>query len=156
VNRRPSDILSTMVKLWAHGKLRVSQSSHSGLQAHEVATVYILCWCRLYKFQITYSDIPRISVRFTCRYYMFCVCVLLWHPSFFSFLFFWWDCKLNLGLCACKEVIYHLSHTSSPFCSGFFGDGEEGFSWTICPGWPQTMIPLISAFQEACITGMSH
>jgi hypothetical protein len=26
-----------------------------------------------------------------------------------------------------------LSHASSPFCSGSFGDGV---SWTICPGWP--------------------
>jgi hypothetical protein len=33
-------------------------------------------------------------------------------------------------------VLYHLSHTSSPFCSSYFGDGVL---WTICLGWPQTL-----------------
>jgi hypothetical protein len=28
--------------------------------------------------------------------------------------------------------------------------------WTICLGWPQTVILLISASQVAKITGMSH
>jgi hypothetical protein len=28
-----------------------------------------------------------------------------------------------------------LSHTFSPFCSGYFGDG---ILWTICPGWLRT------------------
>jgi hypothetical protein len=23
-----------------------------------------------------------------------------------------------------KQALYHLSHTSSPFCSGYFGDGD--------------------------------
>jgi hypothetical protein len=39
-----------------------------------------------------------------------------------------------------------LSHTSSPFCSSYFGNGI----WqTICPGWPQTIILPISASQVA-------
>jgi hypothetical protein len=39
-----------------------------------------------------------------------------------SFLFlFWWDCEL--GLCASKLLLYCLTHTSIPFCSGYFGDG---------------------------------
>jgi hypothetical protein len=33
---------------------------------------------------------------------------------------------------------------------------EMGFSWTICWGWPQTAILLISASQVARITGGSH
>jgi hypothetical protein len=49
---------------------------------------------------------------------------------------------------------YTLSHSSSPFyCDGFF---QERISRTICPGWLQTMILLISASWEATITGMSH
>jgi MFS family permease len=30
---------------------------------------------------------------------------------------------LNLGICTAKQVLYCSSHTSSPFCSGYFGDG---------------------------------
>jgi hypothetical protein len=51
-----------------------------------------------------------------------------------------------------KQVLYRLSHTSSPFCSGYF---EDGISRTIWQGWFQTTI-LSSAFQVARITGMSH
>jgi hypothetical protein len=46
-----------------------------------------------------------------------------------------------------------LSQTSSPFCSGYFGDR---ISQTICLGWPWTMILLILASQVARITGISH
>jgi hypothetical protein len=38
----------------------------------------------------------------------------------FSFLVGW---NLNSGLHVAKQVLFHLSHTSSPFCSGDFGDG---------------------------------
>jgi hypothetical protein len=44
-----------------------------------------------------------------------------------------------------KQVLYHLSHTSSPFCSGYFGDGVLQ---TICPGWPWTVTLLILASQR--------
>jgi hypothetical protein len=46
-----------------------------------------------------------------------------------------------------------LSHTSSPFCCDYFGDGV---SKTICLGWPQTVILLILASQGAKITGMNN
>jgi hypothetical protein len=46
------------------------------------------------------------------------------------------------------QVLY----ISSPFCSGYLGDG---FSQTICPGWPRTEILLLSASQVARITGVS-
>jgi hypothetical protein len=40
-----------------------------------------------------------------------------------------------------KHVCYHLSHTFSPFCSGYFGDGVLGlFAWAgLKPqsSWPQ-------------------
>jgi hypothetical protein len=52
-----------------------------------------------------------------------------------------------------KKAVYHLSHTSIPFCSGYF---EDGISRTIFPGWPQTSILPISALQVARITGTSH
>jgi hypothetical protein len=48
---------------------------------------------------------------------------------------------------------YCLSHTSSPFCSGYFGDGVLR---TTCPGWHRTTILSISAFQVARITGVNH
>jgi hypothetical protein len=47
----------------------------------------------------------------------------------------------------------HLSHTSSPFCSGYFGDVT---SRTICPGWPWISKLPISASQVTRITGVSH
>jgi hypothetical protein len=45
-----------------------------------------------------------------------------------------------------------LSHTSSPFCPGYFGDGVLQ---TLCLGWPCTIFP-ISASQVARITGVSY
>jgi hypothetical protein len=52
-----------------------------------------------------------------------------------------------------KQVLYYLSHISSLFCSGYLGDG---FSQTICLGWPWTTILPISASQVIRITGMSY
>jgi hypothetical protein len=46
-----------------------------------------------------------------------------------------------------------LSHTSSAFCYGYFGDGV---SQTICLDWPRTMTLPISASQVAWITDVSH
>jgi hypothetical protein len=46
-----------------------------------------------------------------------------------------------------------LSYTSSPFCSGYFGDG--GFM-NCLPRWPQTLILPISASQVGRIASMSH
>jgi hypothetical protein len=46
-----------------------------------------------------------------------------------------------------------LSHSSVLFCVGFFWDRV---SWTICPGWFQTTMLLISASWVARIIGMSH
>jgi hypothetical protein len=45
-----------------------------------------------------------------------------------------------------------LSHSTSPFCEGYFWDRVLG---TVCPGWLWTMILLISASLVARITGMS-
>jgi hypothetical protein len=43
--------------------------------------------------------------------------------SFFVCLFFGRTEVLNSGF---ELKTYHLSHTSSPFCSGNFGDGRGG------------------------------
>jgi hypothetical protein len=48
---------------------------------------------------------------------------------------------------------FTLSHSTSPLCDGYFRDRV---SRTICPGWLQTAILLISASWIARITGMSH
>jgi hypothetical protein len=57
------------------------------------------------------------------------------------------------GFSLAKLLLWHLSHTSSPFYSGYF---KDGVSWTICPGWLPTEILQISASQVARIIGMSH
>jgi hypothetical protein len=69
---------------------------------------------------------------------------------FFSFL---GGLRLTQDFVLAKQVLYHLIHSSSPFCSGYFGDRVLQ---TICPGWPQTEILLISVSQVAGIRGMSH
>jgi hypothetical protein len=51
---------------------------------------------------------------------------------------------------------YTLSHSSSPFCGFFFFFFLYRVRKTICPGWLQTTILLISASWVARITGMSH
>jgi hypothetical protein len=42
----------------------------------------------------------------------------LWVSLFFS----WTEFEIMIFALA-KQELYHLSHTSSPFCSGYFGDG---------------------------------
>jgi hypothetical protein len=37
--------------------------------------------------------------------------------------FLWWDWGVNSGLCTAKQVLYFLSHLSSLFFAGDFGDG---------------------------------
>jgi hypothetical protein len=56
------------------------------------------------------------------------------------------------GFALTKQELYHLSHTSSPFCSGYFGDRV---SQTICLCCLQTVILLISASQVARIIDVS-
>jgi hypothetical protein len=51
------------------------------------------------------------------------------------------------GFVFVKQSLYSLSHTSIPFCSGYFGDGV---SKTICPVWPWTIILLITNQWSVC------
>jgi hypothetical protein len=60
-----------------------------------------------------------------------------------------WTQGFKLG----KQARYHLNHNSAPFFLGYFGDRV---SWTICLGWPQTVMILISASQVTRIIGISH
>jgi hypothetical protein len=60
------------------------------------------------------------------------------------------------GFTLAKQVLYRLSHTSSPFCSGYFGDGGL---MNYLPRLASTYHPpdlLISASQVAKITDVSH
>jgi hypothetical protein len=62
--------------------------------------------------------------------------------------------EMGMELRVWTQLLYHLSHTSSPVCSGYFGDG--GISQTICPGWPRTAILQILVSQITRIIGVSH
>jgi hypothetical protein len=63
-----------------------------------------------------------------------------------SLFFFWMGQEFKLAL-------YHLSHTCSAFCSGYFGDGVLR---TISPGLTSNLLLPISASQAAGITGVSY
>jgi hypothetical protein len=52
-----------------------------------------------------------------------------------------------------KQMLHCFSHISGPFCSGYFGGGVL---WTICLGWPWTMILLTLYSQVARVIGISH
>jgi hypothetical protein len=57
------------------------------------------------------------------------------------------------GFTLARQALYYLSHSASPYFVIFFF-GDRG-SWTICLGWFQTVILLISASWVARITGVS-
>jgi hypothetical protein len=96
------------------------------------------------------SGLSLLSMCWNYRYVPLCLaqsCYL-----FFSFFLMGLGFELK-ELHFANQKLYHMSHTSSPFCSSYFGDGD---SRTICPGWPQTLILTISASQVARIIGVSH
>jgi hypothetical protein len=53
---------------------------------------------------------------------------LLQPPGVFCFVF-----VFLMGFVLAKQVLYHLSHTSGAFFSGYFGDEVLR---TICLSWP--------------------
>jgi hypothetical protein len=81
---------------------------------------------------------PWSCVRESCF-----VFVSFWQSVLFFFL-------VVLGL---ELRAYTLSHSTSPFCEGFFWDR---ILQTICQGWLWTSVLLIAAFWIASITGVSH
>jgi hypothetical protein len=50
----------------------------------------------------------------------------------------------GFALTLTKQILFHMSNASCPFCSGYFGGGV---SQTVCLGWPKTGILPISASQ---------
>jgi hypothetical protein len=82
-------------------------------------------------------------------------------PSHFVFYFilFFWD-RVTLF---CQDNLDH-SPTSCAFLNSWNGKsvplhsvtGRNGDSWTICPGWPWTLILLISSSQVYRIPGFSY
>jgi hypothetical protein len=68
-------------------------------------------------------------------------------------LFFVGTGDFTQGFMLAKLSLYCVSHTCSPFCSGYFGDEVSRASFL---GWPQTTILLILVSQVARITGMSY
>jgi hypothetical protein len=76
-------------------------------------------------------------------------------PLFFCFVLF---CFCGTGVWTqtfmfAKQALYHLIHTSNPFCSCYFGNRV---SQTVYQDWPWTKIILIPTSQVARITGVSH
>jgi hypothetical protein len=66
----------------------------------------------------------------------------------FSF-FFWWDWGLNLGFTLAKQMLYCLSHISSPFFLWLF------YRWGSHEQIAQVGLKL-QLSQVAKITGVSH
>jgi hypothetical protein len=43
------------------------------------------------------------------------------NTCYYYYYYYWWDWGLKFAFA--KQALYHLNHTSSPFCCGYFGDG---------------------------------
>jgi hypothetical protein len=78
---------------------------------------------------IFFSVVLRFAFRTLC---LLCRHSSTWatSPALFTFYFYFFGGTGNQGFTLAKLVLYSLSHTSSPLCSGYFGDGEGG-SWEI-------------------------
>jgi hypothetical protein len=107
---------------------------------------------------VAYHDIMNCEIFLKFKF-NFLVRVLLRSNShtvkstLFFFFFFYGTGVWTQSFMLAKQALYCLSHTSSPFCSGYFGDGVLR---TVCPGWPWTMILSISASKVVIITGVNH
>jgi hypothetical protein len=78
----------------------------------------------------------------------------IFYPFLFSFLFFLGRTRVwTQGFAHAKQVFYLFSTLPIHFALVAL---EMGVSQTICPSWPQTSIPPISASHVARITSMRH
>jgi hypothetical protein len=68
---------------------------------------------------------------------------------------FWWYWGLKSGHQTCKHL-YLLSHSTSPFYSGYFGNGGGWFSQSICPRLALNPDPPNLSLLNSWITGMSY
>jgi hypothetical protein len=79
-------------------------------------------------------------------------CFGFWFEIFL--LLFFWEWGLNTGFHACKVGTLPLEqYFQSIFVLIIL---EKGVSWTVCPGWLQTLTLPVLASQVARITGVSH
>jgi hypothetical protein len=88
---------------------------------------------KLYLFSVIMpvKCVFSISPRFHYRRLAFCflpLAAILGSPWVFFLIYIYLFNVLvglgwNSGLCVCKAMLYHLIHTSSLFCFGYFGDG---------------------------------
>jgi hypothetical protein len=81
-----------------------------------------------------------------------CVCAQI-SLIYFNFFFSGGTGVWSQGFGLAKQGLKHLSHTSSTFCSCYFGDEV---SWTICRRCPWISNLPISAFQIARTPGIIH
>jgi hypothetical protein len=75
--------------------------------------------------------------------------VVCFHISFIFKIFFFTTGVWIQGLTLVRQALYHLSHSTSPFCAGFF---QDRVSHPICLDRLRTLILLISASWVARIT----
>jgi hypothetical protein len=74
-----------------------------------------------------------------------CVCIYIYiyiytHTHIYIYIYFFFFCRMGFefSFTFTKQVLYHLSHTSNPFCFDYFGDRV---SPTVCPGWLWNLNP---------------
>jgi hypothetical protein len=131
-----------------HGNLE-KRSSKVNDEWQEMITILIysmhtVCKCRnttLYpistcSYYIT-LNLKNNPVTIICQY-QWIILHTLPHIVFLVTLLFWRGCGLKSALCAHKEGLYHLTHTSHTFSVVIL---EMGVSWTICLGWPLNLRP---------------
>jgi hypothetical protein len=72
--------------------------------------------------------------------------------SFAVFIYFilWWYWGLNHGLVLCRQALYHLCHSPSPFCFNYFPVSFRVFAW----GWSWVAGTLLYTSWVAGMAGM--
>jgi hypothetical protein len=96
------------------------------------------------------NDWEKSIISFNRNSFFFC------SPNMKTFFFFFLvelGFELRTSPLQSIQAHYHLNHTSSPFCSGYFGDGGESLEMA---GLALNIDFLISVSQVARITGVSH
>jgi hypothetical protein len=96
-------------------------------------------------FNICRSPSSPFWVLGECHYTLPVTCII------YLFIYFGGTRVWTQDFVLAKLVLYHLSHTASPFWSGYFGHGSPNYL-----SWLLTEIVPISASQVVLITGVSH
>jgi hypothetical protein len=155
---------------WLQGRGRETRQIHTDTHLPSLAM-----WCSALFLGLTSKRKPSPDEALDLQYfvivikadcYNIIIIIVIWNSGNSKegeisglcavFLFCFGGCRTRVWTQVCiftKQVFYHLSHPSSPLCSGYFG---FGVSQTICSGWPWTMILPISVSKVAGIRGVSH